>query len=301
MNPFTALVDGLGWILTFFYDIIPNYGIAIVLLTLLVSFALFPLTLKQTRSMKAMQEIQPEVKRIQKEYKDNREEMQKQVMALYQERGVNPAAGCLPLLLQMPIWFALFNVLRVGPEVVDGEATGNLTGTAITEGSRLGQALLRGDADFLGMHLLDTPGQAFAATGIPDALPYILLVLVVIVAGYYQTRQTTKRAAASGVAQNQPAGMQTAMKIMPIAFGVFSWNFPAGLVVYFATSNLFRIGQQAVIFGLDDRHAAAAASAKATRSITPVTPLTEPSGESPSPPRKQAANTSKKRKQRRRK
>ena len=113
MNPFTALVNGLGWILSFFYDIIPTYGIAIILLTLLVSFLLFPLTLKQTRSMKAMQEIQPEVKRIQKEYKDNREEMQKQVMALYQERGVNPAAGCLPLLLQMPIWFALFQVLRL--------------------------------------------------------------------------------------------------------------------------------------------------------------------------------------------
>ncbi|CAN5351368.1 MAG: YidC/Oxa1 family membrane protein insertase [Acidimicrobiia bacterium] len=297
MNPFTALVNGLGWILSFFYDIIPTYGIAIILLTLLVSFLLFPLTLKQTRSMKAMQEIQPEVKRIQKEYKDNREEMQKQVMALYQERGVNPAAGCLPLLLQMPIWFALFQVLRVAPEVVDGVATGNLTGTAISETSNLGQALLADNIDFMGMHLLETPGQAFAGSGLPDAVPYIILVLIVIVAGYYQTRQTTKRAAASGQMQTQPAGMQTAMKIMPIMFGVFSWNFPAGLVLYFATSNLFRIGQQAVIFGLDDKHAAA----KAATSIASATPATEPPADAPTPPRKPASNTSKKRKQRRRK
>jgi YidC/Oxa1 family membrane protein insertase len=293
MNPFTALVNALGSILSFFYDIVPNYGIAIIFLTLMVSFILFPLTLKQTRSMKAMQEIQPDVKRIQKEYKEDREEMQKQMMALYQERGVNPAAGCLPLLLQMPIWFALFQVLRVAP---DPENPGQLTGTAISETSQLGQALLNDDADFLGMHLLETPGEAFSSVGLPEALPYIILVLVVIGAGYYQTRQTTRRATASGQALNQPAGMQTVMKVMPILFGVFSWNFPAGLVLYFATSNLFRIGQQATIFALDDRHAAAKAR--------PVTPAIDPATESaadPMPPRGPAPNVSKKRKQRRRK
>ena len=271
IDPFTALVNGLGAILSFFYDIIPNYGVAIIFLTLLVRFLLFPLTLKQTRSMKAMQEVQPEVKRIQKEYKDDREEMQKQVMAIYQERGVNPAAGCLPLLLQMPIWFALFQVLRVGP---DPDNPGELTGTAISETSNLGQALLNDNADFLGMHLLETPGQAFSSVGLPSALPYIILVLIVIAAGYYQTRQTSKRAAASGQAQNQPAGMQTVMKVMPVLFGVFSWNFPAGLVLYFATSNLFRIGQQATIFALDDRHVAA--RAKPIVPPSEASPMIEP-------------------------
>lgn len=293
MNPFTALVNALGAVLSFFYDLVPNYGIAIIFLTLLVSFLLFPLTLKQTRSMKAMQEVQPEVKRIQREYKDDREEMQKQMMALYQERGVNPAAGCLPLLLQMPIWFALFQVLRVAPDPAN---PGQLTGTAISESSELGQALLNDNADFLGMHLLQTPGQAFSAVGLPEALPYILLVLVVIGAGYYQTRQTTKRAAASGQVQNQPAGMQTVLKVMPILFGVFSWNFPAGLVLYFATSNLFRIGQQATIFALDDRHAAARANPVAGSSA--IDPATDPAAE---PPRGPSPNASKKRRQRRRK
>ena len=92
MNPFTLLQQGLGALLAFFYSIIPNYGIAIIMLTLVVSLLLFPLTLKQTRSMRAMQEIQPEVKRLQKELKGDREELNKELMALYQERGVNPAS-----------------------------------------------------------------------------------------------------------------------------------------------------------------------------------------------------------------
>ncbi len=102
MNPWTLLLNLLGGVLAFFYDLIPNYGVAIIFLTLLVGLALFPLMYKQTKSMRAMQEIQPEVKRLQKEYKEDREELNKQLMALYQERGVNPAAGC-PFSRQSPL------------------------------------------------------------------------------------------------------------------------------------------------------------------------------------------------------
>jgi YidC/Oxa1 family membrane protein insertase len=92
--------------------------------------------------------------------------------------------------------------------------------------------------------------------------------------------------------------MQTVMKVMPVLFGVFSWNFPAGLVLYFATSNLFRIGQQATIFALDDRHAAA--KARPVASSPAIDPAADPAGD-PAPPRAPAPNISKKRKQRRRK
>ena len=102
MNPWTLLLDLLGTTLAFFYGLIPEYGIAIILLTISVSLLLFPLTVKQTRSMKGMQEIQPEVKRLQKEYKEDKEELNKQLMELYKEKGVNPAAGCLPMLVQIP-------------------------------------------------------------------------------------------------------------------------------------------------------------------------------------------------------
>ena len=122
------------------------------MLTLVVSLLLFPLTLKQTRSMRAMQEIQPEVKRLQKELKGDREELNKELMALYQEKGVNPAAGCLPLLAQMPIWFALFQVLRV-----DVDEEGKLSPDVIPPDSDLAGALLAGDTSFLGMDLSLSP------------------------------------------------------------------------------------------------------------------------------------------------
>src|SRR4030043_165521 len=102
-------LGGGGWV---FYGLIPNLGVAIILLTIAVGVVLFPLTLKQTRSMKAMQEIQPELKRLQKEHAGDKQAMQQATMDLYKSRGVNPAAGGLPMLLQMPIWFALYQVLR---------------------------------------------------------------------------------------------------------------------------------------------------------------------------------------------
>ena len=246
MNPFTLLQELLGGALSFFYTLIPNYGMAIILLTVAVSLLLFPLTLKQTRSMKAMQEIQPEVKKIQKELKGEREELNKQLMALYKEKGVNPAAGCLPLLAQLPIWFALFRVLRIG---VDDSGL-RLTSTAIPDGD-LADALIAGKTSFLSMDLLISPGTAFGV-GVVDAIPYIVLVVFVIVTGYYQQWQISRRRTDDKEQSQQQQSMQTVMKIMPLFLGFISWNFPSGLVLYFGASALFRIGQQSVILRIGD-------------------------------------------------
>ena len=97
-----AIREFLGAVVSFFYGLIPNLGVAIILLTVAVGLVLFPLTLKQTRSMRAMQLLQPELKRLQKEHVGDKPGLQQATLALYKERGVNPAAGCLPLLLQMP-------------------------------------------------------------------------------------------------------------------------------------------------------------------------------------------------------
>jgi YidC/Oxa1 family membrane protein insertase len=247
MNPFTLLQQILGTSLSFFYSILPNYGMAIILLTVAVSLLLFPLTLKQTRSMKAMQEIQPEVKKLQKELKGDREELNKQLMDLYKERGVNPAAGCLPLLLQLPIWFALFRVLQVK---VNDAGTG-LSSDVIPDGD-LADALIEGKTGFLTMDLLTSPATAFS-DGFANALPYIILVVLVMVTGYYQQWQTTRRRKGSNQEQTpQQQSMQTVAKIMPLFLGFISWTFPTGLVLYFAASAIFRIGQQAVILRMDD-------------------------------------------------
>jgi len=292
VNPWTLLLQGLGWLLAFFYSLVPDYGIGIILLTILVSLLLFPLTLKQTRSMKHMQEIQPEVKRLQKELKGDREELNKQLMALYQERGVNPAAGCLPLLAQMPIWFALFRVLRVS--VVDGQLDpSNIMPTGSGSIGNLNRALLAGDTDFLSMDLLASPSSA-VTQGLVNALPYLVLVALVIVFGYYQQYQTTRRRSDDQEQNPQAQGMQTAMKIMPLFLGFISWGFPTGLVLYFAVSALFRIGQQAMILRLDDRDDDGGMQAAGGGSDAPTEPH-DADRRGPAP------NTSKKRKPRRRK
>jgi YidC/Oxa1 family membrane protein insertase len=288
VNPWTLLQQALGSTLAFFYSLVPNYGVAIILLTVLVSLLLFPLTLKQTRSMKAMQEIQPEVKRLQKELKGDREELNKQLMALYQERGVNPAAGCLPLLLQMPIWFALFRVLQVNVE--DGALSPD---NIIPASSELASALVDGQTNFLSMDLSISPSDSISE-GIVSALPYLVLIGLVVLFGFYQQYQTTRRRKDDPNATQTPQaqGMQTAMKVMPLVLGFVSWAFPTGLVLYFAVSSLFRIGQQSLMLRLDERDANAAPAKD-----TPA-PLADPE-----PPQRKgpAPNTSKKRKQRRRK
>ena len=109
LGPFLSVI---GWLLAFFYSIIPNLGISIILLTCIVMAVLLPLTAKQTRSMIAMQRIQPEIKKIQQQYKDDRQKQNEELMKFYQENNVNPLSSCLPVLLQMPVMFALFRVLQ---------------------------------------------------------------------------------------------------------------------------------------------------------------------------------------------
>ena len=123
MEIFNAIVNGMTWLLNWLYQLtvtggVPNYGIAIILLTVTVKMALYPLSHKQMKSMLAMQQIQPKVKEIQEKWKNkDPKKMQQMIMELYKEHNVNPAAGCLPLLVQMPILIALYRSLFAFPYV----------------------------------------------------------------------------------------------------------------------------------------------------------------------------------------
>src|SRR3990170_4967677 len=108
---FDPVYNFFGTILAFFYGLIPNLGISIILLTVVVMLALFPLTAKQAKAMMHMQRAQPEIKKLQAKYKNDKQKLNEEVMKFYQENKINPLAGCLPLLVQMPIFFALFRVL----------------------------------------------------------------------------------------------------------------------------------------------------------------------------------------------
>lgn len=121
MEIFNSIVDGMTWLLNWLYQFtvnagVPNYGIAIILLTIIIKMALYPLSHKQMKSMLAMQQLQPKIKEIQDKWKNkDPKKMQQMIMEMYKEHNVNPAAGCLPLLVQMPILIALYRSLYAFP------------------------------------------------------------------------------------------------------------------------------------------------------------------------------------------
>ncbi|MCE2528332.1 MAG: membrane protein insertase YidC [Acidimicrobiia bacterium] len=236
-----GLLAILGNILSFFYDLVPNYGFAIIGLTIVVNLLVFPLTLKQVRSTRAMQEIQPEMERIRRELKGDQEAMNQKVMALYRERGVSPFGCVLPLLVQMPVWFALFRVLRD-------------PANSLPSDSSLLVAASEGALRFLTMDLDLAPSEVVSTQGLfaLDTVPYLLLVGFVILTGFMQQKLLSPPRQ-SNVSNPQAEAVQRMTKILPLMFGVISYIWPSGLNLYFATSNVFRTGQQLLIFKIDGR------------------------------------------------
>ena len=240
---FGPIYEAIGWLLSVFYSVIPNLGVSIILLTFTIMLILYPLTAKQARSMIAMQRVQPEIKKLQAKYKNDRQKLNEEMMAFYKENKINPLAGCLPLLVQMPIFISLFQVLR-NPEKwipTDSSLYAALCSTA--DGVIRGVEACAKNVNhltFLGIDLQLSATDAHDSA--IDAIPYFVLVGLVILTGFLQTRQAQKRTPAA----NKQMGM--VMRVLTIFFGLISLQFPAGLVLYFFISNLWRLGQQEVIF-----------------------------------------------------
>ncbi len=245
---FSGVLDVFEAILTFLHDVLePVFGVhswgwAIIALTLVVRVLLLPLAIKQTRSMRAMQAIQPEMKALQKKYKVDRELMRKdpekyrakkaklneEMMALYKERGANPAASCLPLLAQAPVFLALFWTLnRMGSE---------------------------------GAELVGQPFYFFTQFGADDVEPGLQMVvssagwpgwlLILLMSGtmYWTQRQMMARTALTQGGENPMAQQQKIlMYAMPIFLAVISFQFPMGILLYWVTTNVWQVAQQAII------------------------------------------------------
>ena len=232
----------LGHTFAWFYGIVGDYGLSIVLLTVAVRVLLIPLTMKQIRSMQAMQRLQPEIKRLQQKYKDDRQKLNEETMKFYKENKVNPLSGCLPLLLQMPLFIVLYRLIR---DLVPKSASGVVGKPKhIPKDSELYHALVK-EAGTMKAWGMDLAERATTVHGLGKAWPYYVLIAFVVATGWYQQRQTTARQAADG-AVNQQAQMMG--KIFPIFFGFISLTIPAGVVVYFATSNVWQIAQQSIMF-----------------------------------------------------
>jgi len=254
-TPFQVVLDGLGAFLAWIYSYVNNYGVAIIIFTVIIRAILVPLGIKQVKGMMAMQQLAPKMKEIQKKYKGDKQKSQEETMKLYQEHGVNPLASCLPLLLQMPIFICLYAVLRPPLPGTDNH---------YPENSALYEAVVvNHDAQFLGMNLLCTPSQSGdGAVVVPDPnsdgeseqltldcgatplsrIPYFVFLLMMIGSTYFQSRQMQKASPTPAAKQQQ-----TIMRIMPLFFGLIGWSFPAGLIVYWTTSNSWQVGQQYIL------------------------------------------------------
>lgn len=244
------MFEFLAHALAFFYDLWPgegSYGGAIALFTLAVMIVVTPLSIKTTRSMIAMQRVGPELKKLQEKHKGDREALNREMMAFYQENNINPFASCLPMLLQMPIFFVLYQVLlgltRRGED-------GNFNPKYLeSDDSPLAVALRSTDEMLsMGMDLSRSAMNALQGDGggVIAAFPYLLLVVAVVVTAYVQQRQIQGRSTTTANPQQQMIG-----KILPFIFIPISVSIPAGVVIYFFVSNAVRIGQQAVVTQLE--------------------------------------------------
>ncbi len=211
---FDPIAKPLLYVLKFFYRFIHNYGWSIILLTVLIKILFWPLAHKGAQSMKTMQKLQPKLAKLKEKYKDDKERMNKELMQLYKTYKVNPMSGCLPMLLQIPVFFALYKVLLQAIE-------------------------LRHAPFMLWINDLSAPDRLM----IPGvAIPYLggipVLTLLMGVSMYYQQRL-------------RPSSMDPTqakmMQFLPVVFTFMFINFPSGLVLYWLVNNILSIVQQVYV------------------------------------------------------
>lgn len=237
------MFQALAGLLAFFYELVPSYAAAITLLTLAVMLVLTPLTWKSTRSMLEMQRLQPEIKKLQQKHKNDRQKLNEELMAFYKEHKVNPVAGCLPMILQMPVFIVMYQVIHGLTRTVNGIPSPKY----IDQDSRLYQDLVEGGGKMMSFGVDLAQSARAVSGGFGSALPFFVLVALVVIAQYIQTKQMSGR---NSAAQSNPQ-TQLIQKVMPIFFGFISYTIAAGVNVYFLVSALFRITQQELMYRFD--------------------------------------------------
>jgi YidC/Oxa1 family membrane protein insertase len=212
-NVLQPLIDACEAVLRFWHDVIGDFdnswGWSIILLTFTVRIVILPLTFKGVKSMQRLQQLQPEIKRIQERYKDDRQRMNQEIMAFYQREKVNPLGSCMPLILQIPFFISLFYLLR----------------------SDSFQQDIEGNPGFYAI-----PDLAEKVTGDP----VLLGALIVLYVG-------TQLAASAVTAISADPMQRRIMLALPFVFVIFIVNFEAGLILYWITTNVWTIGQQLLV------------------------------------------------------
>lgn len=216
------------------------WGLSIILLTVTVRLILFPLFVKQIKSQRRMQELAPRVKELQKQHKGDRETLNTEMMKLYKENNANPIAGCLPLLLQLPVFFALFTVIRNFK--LDAVAGYGLSQEQLREGAA---------AQVLGAPIsaaFNSPASLISELGADHTVVRIVAFLMVIGMGastFWTQRQMMARA---GTTDPQQIMVQKLLLyVLPLSFAVSGVFFPIGVLLYWLTTNVWSMGQQAYV------------------------------------------------------
>ena len=209
---FTVIAKPLLYSLKYFYRYVGNYGIAIIIITIILKALFFPLTHKSYKSMKGMQKIQPEMAKLREKYKDDRDAMNKAVMELYREHKVNPMGGCLPMVVQIPVFFALYKSLMFSIE-------------------------LRHAPFLLWITDLAGPDNLFGELLL---IPFVIGPLPVLmgISMFVQQKMTPS---------NMDPMQQKMMLALPVVFTFMFLSFPSGLVLYWLVNNVLTIGQQMYI------------------------------------------------------
>lgn len=221
-----AIAEVFSVLISFIYDYIPNFGIAIIIMTLMVKLVTFPLNNKQIKSAKKMQILQPEMKKIQNKYKDDKEKQNRAVQEFMKENNMNPLAGCLPLLVQFPVLIGVFRLLREPDLFLDME----IINPYLFQASET-------------INLLNLPMTTLSVESfISEISIYYIFPLIAGATTYLYSKMSMPA----------DSSQKMLMYMMPVMITVFSFTFPVGLVIYWTMNNVFSIGQHKLITSMDD-------------------------------------------------
>jgi len=301
----TPFYEAIAWLVVHIHSAItaPIFGtnngwawaLSIVLLTVAMRLLLFPLFVKQIRNQRAMQLLQPKMKELQAKYKNDKEKLNQEMMALWKEHGANPFSGCLPLLLQIPVFFALFRVLNsikpMGGITPGTDCTLRENVAKCFEGHYgISRDLVQSAASskIFGVPIsaaFDSSRDALHLVGGSPTSTKVLTVVLIVAMGlstFFTQRQLMARNKASG--QDNPLAQQQKilLYVLPLTFAIFGYRFPMGVLLYWLTTNLWSMGQQHVVIG---RMNAAAATPAAAGGPSPAGPApgAKPTRPAPTP------------------
>ncbi len=248
MNPLNPLYDAVAWVLSRIYGVLsPVFGpasgwtwtLTIVLLVVFMRLLMVPLFIKQMHTTRRMTALAPQMTALRKKYKNDKQTLNQEMMKLYQEAGVNPLMGCLPVAAQLPMFFALFSVLRAIAEWAPGDPTKYGMSHAMVASAQ--------HAEILGVTIADK----FLSSGTPLHVRIVILLTVIVsmITTYLTVRQSMKRGMMPAATPDNPMGQSQKYMayIMPF-FALSGLYWPFGLVLYWVTTNLWTLGQQYVLF-----------------------------------------------------